>query len=622
MAEIIPVLGREVLSRMTSGERRFASRLKTLLEDDYTIWYDIPIGRQQRYPDFIVLHPSRGLLFIEVKDWKRSTLKKINKDSVELLTPNGLINAANPFSQVRQYLLSGTQILQRDPLLQRASGKHKGKLLVPYGYGVVFTNITRSQIEEAIPEEYRQSLLPDHLTIYKDEMTESVEAEAFQQRLWHMFNQKFNHKLTLPQLNRIRWHLFPEVRIDAPSQTDLFDGDVNSDDDAIDKIAELPPVPDIVRILDIQQEQLARGLGDGHRVIHGVAGSGKTLILGFRAQFLAEYMAKPILVLCYNTSLAAKLRSFVMSKGISEKVQVYHFHDWCAEQLRYYHVSVDAGDAHYWERQVASVIKAVDSEAIPRAQYGAVLIDEGHDFEAEWLKLITQMIDPETNSLLLLYDDAQSIYKKKNGLGFTLSSVGINASGRTSILRLNYRNTKEILDFAYRFAKDYFVADSAAGELPIVAPESVGCSGPIPQVHVLSSLRDELDFCIRTVQSWNEQDGLAWRDMAIIYTAGYQGKTLSKQMADNEIPHLWMSTKAYKQKYDPAINRVTLLTLQSSKGLEFERVILFGIDKLDHDHVEHAGRLLYVGMTRALNMLHISCGSQCRVAERLLAVAN
>src|SRR5690606_37870946 len=93
--------------------------------------------------------------------------------------------------------------------------------------------------------------------------------------------------------------------------------------------------------------------------------------------------------------------------------------------------------------------------------YGAVLIDEGHDFEAEWLKLIVHMIDPETNSLLLLYDDAQSIYKKKKSLDFTLSSVGIQARGRTTILKLNYRNTREILNFAFDFAKDYLQEKSA-----------------------------------------------------------------------------------------------------------------------------------------------------------------
>jgi superfamily I DNA and RNA helicase len=43
-----------------------------------------------------------------------------------------------------------------------------------------------------------------------------------------------------------------------------------------------------MRVMDMQQEQLARSLGDGHRVIHGVAGSGKTMILGYRAEYLGE----------------------------------------------------------------------------------------------------------------------------------------------------------------------------------------------------------------------------------------------------------------------------------------------------------------------------------------------
>jgi superfamily I DNA and RNA helicase len=42
-----------------------------------------------------------------------------------------------------------------------------------------------------------------------------------------------------------------------------------------------------MRVMDLQKEQLARSLGDGHRVIHGVAGSGKTMILGYRAEYLA-----------------------------------------------------------------------------------------------------------------------------------------------------------------------------------------------------------------------------------------------------------------------------------------------------------------------------------------------
>src|SRR5690606_24890848 len=106
-----------------------------------------------------------------------------------------------------------------------------------------------------------------------------------------------------------------------------------------------------------------------------------------------------------------------------------------------------------------AVIDAVERGHIPRAQYGAVLIDEGHDFAPEWLRLIVQMVDPETNSLLLLYDDAQSIYSKRRTRKFSLKSVGIQAQGRTTILRVNYRNTNEILDCAFRVADGVIVPE-------------------------------------------------------------------------------------------------------------------------------------------------------------------
>ncbi len=38
MAEIIPPLNRQTLSRMTAGEKRLARRLESLLEDDYLVW--------------------------------------------------------------------------------------------------------------------------------------------------------------------------------------------------------------------------------------------------------------------------------------------------------------------------------------------------------------------------------------------------------------------------------------------------------------------------------------------------------------------------------------------------------------------------------------------------------
>jgi hypothetical protein len=43
VAILIPSLS-TCLSRMTGGEKRFAQCLEARLEDDYLLWYNVPIG--------------------------------------------------------------------------------------------------------------------------------------------------------------------------------------------------------------------------------------------------------------------------------------------------------------------------------------------------------------------------------------------------------------------------------------------------------------------------------------------------------------------------------------------------------------------------------------------------
>ncbi|PRC93811.1 Nuclease-related domain [Solimicrobium silvestre] len=322
MATLLPAIG-SCLSRMTSGEKRFATLLEEKLEDDYLCWYDVSIGERTQHPDFIVFHPGRGLLVLEVKDWKLETIHSMDKQQATILTDRGLKHVLSPLEQARQYMFAVTNKLERDPQLVWPSGSLKGKPFFPYGHGVVLTNISRKQFDDA----ELGNVLPSHLVICKDEMTKSVECEEFQQRFWSMFPIKFKMQLSLPQIDRVRWHMFPEIRISA--QQELFD-EVDGQ-----KVTE---IPDILRVMDLQQEQLARSMGDGHRIIHGVAGSGKTLILGYRAEVLANVCQRPILILCYNKTLATKLASVMETKGLQDKVHVVNFHAWCSRQLDAYHV--------------------------------------------------------------------------------------------------------------------------------------------------------------------------------------------------------------------------------------------------------------------------------------------
>ena len=84
MATLIPSIG-TCVSRMTSGERRLAERLEQKLDDDYLLWYGVPIGPKQIHPDFethhdfVVLHPRRGLLILETKEWRLDTIQRATR---------------------------------------------------------------------------------------------------------------------------------------------------------------------------------------------------------------------------------------------------------------------------------------------------------------------------------------------------------------------------------------------------------------------------------------------------------------------------------------------------------------------------------------------------------------
>jgi len=396
--------------------------------------------------------------------------------------------------------------------------------------------------------------------------------------------------------------MFPEVRV--PVQGSLLAED--SDE-----------VPDIMRVMDLQQEQLARSLGDGHRVIHGVAGSGKTMILGYRAEYLAKAatdLHKPVLVLCYNEPLAVKLQATMRVKALADRVHVRHFHKWCRDQLVAFGQPLPPNDLPVgakMDQMVRNVIDGVDRRMIPSGQYLAVLVDEGHDFAPEWLKLVTQMVDPTTNSLLLLYDDAQSIYDKRRGKPFSFKSVGVQAQGRTTILKINYRNTRQILQTASAMATELLRPQEKDDDgVPLVQPVSCGRDGPEPIVIDLPSTRAQADRIAELMASAHNE-GHAWGDMAVLCRSWALMDECAKALDRRRLPH---KVRKGAHDFDPGADTIKVMTLHASKGLEFPVVAVLGARQAvagleaaakDDDALEEM-RLFYVGATRATSRLLIA----------------
>lgn len=593
-----------------AGERAVLHQLKRCLSDDYLVWHDVPVGPRQRQPDFVVFSPRRGLLILEVKHWALASLRSTTRDRVELATERGLQTVAHPLVQARTYALELNDVLQADPALVHDEGPFRGKSRVPYGWGCVLSKIERRKVETGDFAE----VFPAHKTLLRDDLAEDVEPYDFEKRLWGMFVMTFPFALSLPQRDRVRWHLFPEVRVQTQQPLALDDGR-----------PALAPLPDLMQVMDLQQEQIARTLGEGHRVIHGPAGSGKTMILIFRAQQLAAAARpeQPVLVLCYNRALAERIDFVLRERGVSEQaVVVRTFHAWCHDMVRSYQLDVGA-DLHgeaYFEALAATVSRSVETGLVPGGQYSALLIDEAHDFEDAWLRMATRLVSPATQSLLVLYDDAQSIYQKSRR-SFSFARLGIQARGRTSVMRLNYRNTAEILALALRCAQGLLDeragADDDDDAVPCVPPASAGRRGPMPRLIEVASDAEEAAAAASQVEA-ALADGLAPGDVAVLARTKAQLNAVARELHRRGIALQSMGGSDFRH-FDWAAPTVKLVTLHSAKGLEFPFVAIVGLHRMParEESLDEAARLLYVGMTRATQRLVLLSAGASALADRV-----
>ena len=244
MATLIPSLG-SCMARMTPGEYQVAQRLEEKLGDDYLLWYDVPTGPARVQPDFIVLHPRRGLLILEVRDWSLKIIHRAEPHYWQLFANRLLTARPNPVQEAKRSAQAVVNALRRDPQLLDADCQDATRLRFPWSYGVVFPELTRQEFTNA---QLGRFIEPQQV-LCSDEMLPTVEPAELQSRLWDMFPLMMGGSLSPAQRDRLRWILFPEVRLaqDAP-----FDDQ--------DKSAALP---ELMPVLDLAQEQLARSHSGG-----------------------------------------------------------------------------------------------------------------------------------------------------------------------------------------------------------------------------------------------------------------------------------------------------------------------------------------------------------------------
>ena len=572
MAEMIPD---RLPSGASAGEKRVFEVLQRL-PDNCIVYYEPVVSN--KYPDFIVIIPGVGLLIIEVKGWYPGHIESGDLNQVRITSRGRTDTQRHPIRQARDYmfgLMDAAKAFSNSTPLLRSGGDHAGQLIFPLGNLVVLNNIKRDQLDSL----GLTPLFPASKVMTRDEFEHlaNIETEGLVPALKSFFDPWWDFApLNDTQISALRAIIHPEIIISkAP---------IGRDESR-----------EALKTLDLRQERFERNIGEGHRILYGVAGSGKTVILIARARLLAAEANKEVLVLCYNRPLAEHIQGIFANQ---KNIVCRNFHIWGSRHGVCFDKEEDVDD---YGQRLLDRLQRGEGDA---NRFDAVLIDEAQDFAKTWLQCAKLALkEPDDGDLLIVGDGSQAVFGRRP---FRWKDAGIAAVGRTIHkdfdLHVNYRNTREIIQVASIFAvgsKDDDPEQCFSGMKP-----DASCairSGPHPVLLAASSRVAECDCAVEQIQAWLAS-GIKPNEIAILYRALPQDSrsvfTEFVHRLESLAPVWWR-----KGKMGAPQGAVTLCTMHSCKGLQWRAVLILWADLLpfsaDPEQWKLERGLIYVAMTRA-----------------------
>ena len=285
----------------------------------------------------------------------------------------------------------------------------------------------------------------------------------------------------------------------------------------------------------------------------------------------------------------------------------------------------NAGMAQHGTADFADTITRAVEHAQSRsdASYRAAVIDEAQDLTLMGLKLVRTLVngkrdDDRPDGLLIVGDGAQRIYPG----AFTLRQAEVEVRGRTTVLRLNYRNTAEILAAATRVLGNGPVVDmdDEDGDSPDQVEEEradASRSGLRPLLVDCGNDERENVFLVKQVKNIVASGVVGYGDIGVFVPINRMVAATVRRLEEGGVP------VSPLKKYDGTPSaEVKVGTYARSKGLEFKVVLLPRVKAGTVPHEQTANQSdeayaeqralevnqFFVAMTRARDQLIISFG--------------
>ena len=502
--------------------------------------------------DLLLLHPIFGLYVIEVKNWENFNITQDN----------------NPFAQANHY---------QDFLLTLLKNEFK-KIPINVEYRVVFPSISKETVRSFFQENPYYKNYENH-AFFKEDLEDG-----------DIFKRFFNS--TTPVIPNKK-DFTKIIKLLIPT----------------DKIKEKKVIPiitkDEVVFFDQKQLSVLNGYTGGFRIIRGVAGTGKTVILtNFVSNRLRDHNDERFLILCFNKKLANDLK-YSFPKYQRKNIEVHSIFEFLQViDYDFEKVGITKETKISEKYKIFETTPALKEFREKLQAYlkthpiDYFLVDETQDLPAGFVRMIYE----EISDTILFIDEAQRFYS------YTMQSIAdvfrhpkfkekISMRGRVKNLKNVYRTPSNIAQCAFEilsldksindyYKKSFYLKEGFLRDINFVLEDG----------KIIIDDFDDFEKLKNLIETLNENE----ENIILTYT------NRSKKAIENIVRQ--MNKK-----------NIRVMTMASVKGLEAQNIIIhnFGIflasNAIKEKDVFY--RQIYVLLTRAQERIYLSISNQTELMQ-------